>query len=113
DLADSFTRVPLDLDKAELDEAEPDEATISADLPVEYARSSRWPRLVALIGALVLMFAGQFQIYDPAYGAPTSSAYILIMLGLAIFFVVLNGTILTEHGVIPMSKAVHTLRVRW
>ncbi len=71
-----------------------------------------WRKAAVLLGALLLMYVGQLQIFGDPHDMPTSGSYVFIIVGLILVFVALNGAILEENGLIPVPATVEAIRFR-
>ncbi len=78
-----------------------------------HAAWQQWQRVLLLVGGLVLMFLGQFQVFTDPNDRPTSGAYILILLGLILFFMALNGIALGAAPTFVVPEQVQRLHIRW
>ncbi len=92
------------------DIAAPDAAAV----PREAGKRLLWRQALILLGALALMYVGQSQIFRDPRDMPTSTSYVLIILGLIIFFAVLDGAILRESAAdcAPLAQPLR-IRFRW
>jgi hypothetical protein len=72
-------------------------------------------QLIFLIGGLVLMYIGQFQVYSDPQDFPTSTSYVLMIVGLGLIYTMLNGAVLlqTEPLAAPATAQPIRIRVRW
>jgi len=70
-------------------------------------------RCAVVGGALALMYMGQFQIFLDPQNFPTSSSYVIMLVGLGLLLAVFNGPVPTDDATISAPAQAVRARIRW